>query len=239
MFQSIIDWFIRLFASKAPAPLPAPTPIKPLPQPPPASLPTEITGIDTSHWEAGVDWPTVAKSTQFAFTKTTEGTGNIDPSFAKYWAAMKAAGLLRGAYHFFHPSMSVQAQAAHFEAVCGPLGHGDFGPILDWEAHDGESRLAEISAAQEFLDDIEKHFGKTPIIYGSYSYLKDLNLPASFAKYPLFVAEYGVSKAKVPPPWSDWTFWQCSEKARVVGVPNPVDFNFFSGSLDDLKKLAQ
>jgi GH25 family lysozyme M1 (1,4-beta-N-acetylmuramidase) len=39
--------------------------------------------------------------------------------------AIKAAELLRGAYHCFHPDTGAQAQADHFLSVMGPLGPDD------------------------------------------------------------------------------------------------------------------
>ena len=60
-----------------------------------------IPGIDVSHDQGVVDWPTVAAGGEvFAYAKATEGLTVTDHYFQDHWAAMKTAGLLRGAYHF-------------------------------------------------------------------------------------------------------------------------------------------
>src|SRR5262249_39837308 len=63
-----------------------------------------IQGIDASHWQGSINWTSVKNSGKtFAFYKATEGTTYTDPTFAANWAAIKNAGLIRGAYHFGHP----------------------------------------------------------------------------------------------------------------------------------------
>ena len=50
----------------------------------------------------------------FAFIKATEGLGNEDAFFQRNWKKTKAAGLVRGAYHFFLATKSGKAQAENF-----------------------------------------------------------------------------------------------------------------------------
>src|SRR5262245_24710768 len=63
-----------------------------------------LSGIDVSHWQGAIDWAQVkASGRAFAIAKATEGTTFVDPSFAANWAGMKQQGVVRSAYHFFHP----------------------------------------------------------------------------------------------------------------------------------------
>ena len=48
-----------------------------------------------------------ASGHEFGFAKASEGTGFTDSSFAHNWPAMRAAGVVRGAYHFF-PEATLQ-----------------------------------------------------------------------------------------------------------------------------------
>src|ERR1700728_5326112 len=66
-----------------------------------------LQGVDVSHYDGTVNWTQVkAAGISFAFAKATESDNDIDPTFATNWAGMKAAGVVRGAYHFFDPSVS-------------------------------------------------------------------------------------------------------------------------------------
>ena len=74
-----------------------------------------VPGIDVSHYQAHVDWAAVAGGgVRFGFAKASEGTVVPDQYFLDNWNGMKAAGILRGAYHFFHPNADAQAQAHNF-----------------------------------------------------------------------------------------------------------------------------
>ena len=74
-----------------------------------------LAGIDVSHFQGEVDWGAVAAAgVRFAFIKATEGLDDVDPRFAQNWQGSRAAGLLRGAYHFLHPNLDARQQAAHF-----------------------------------------------------------------------------------------------------------------------------
>jgi lysozyme len=77
-----------------------------------------VPGIDVSHYQGSVDWATVAGGGErFGFAKASEGvsgTGSSDPYFADNWSGMRAAGILRGAYHFYHPKDDPTAQAHNF-----------------------------------------------------------------------------------------------------------------------------
>src|SRR5580765_6643007 len=85
-----------------------------------------VTGIDVSHYQGTVDWAKVAASgRKFGIAKATEGTGYVDASFAANWAAMANAGVIRGAYHYFHANLDPVTQAQHFVNTMGALGAGD------------------------------------------------------------------------------------------------------------------
>src|SRR5437868_13951686 len=74
-----------------------------------------LQGIDVSHYQGTVTWADVrASGRRFAFCKATEGLTYTDPTFTTNWAGMRAAGLLRGAYHFGHPGDDAVSQADRF-----------------------------------------------------------------------------------------------------------------------------
>ena len=119
-----------------------------------------VDGIDISHFQRVVDWTAVAASgIQFCFIKATEGAGNIDPRFVQNWKSAGDAGLVRGAYHFFHPADAAIAQANSFLRMVGRLEPGDLPPALDLEvpaAWAGITAGDRVPRAIEWLESVEK-----------------------------------------------------------------------------------
>lgn len=191
-----------------------------------------IKGIDIYHGDRISDINQVKTYASFCFLKASEGTSIVDPSFKARWSELKTAGIIRGAYHFFHPSADPIAQATHFCNVVGILDSGDLPCVLDWESSDGVPSIKDATAGMKFLSKVRELTGKKPIIYGSPYFLKDLNLQAG---YPLWVANYGVSAPLIPDPWVRWTFWQNSEAAPVPGMNGHCDTDVFNGTIDDLR----
>jgi len=211
-----------------------------------------VPGIDVSYWNAGIDWPKVrATGQRFVFTKATEGDGYQDPTFDDNWTGAKAAGLLRGAYHFFHPNMDAKKQAKNFiDYVRERNDDGELPHVLDLEAHDNQLKDKIISRVKTWLDEVEKAFGRKPIIYSGQYFLQDHfseaggGPPAWAKEYPLWLAQFPNtfvegSKPFLPRGWFNWTFWQYSEKGRVNGVNTLVDLNLFNGSLEEFYKFAK
>ena len=189
-----------------------------------------VKGFDVSHYQPNVDFAGLkAQGNEFCFIKACEGY-TTDPKFKSHWANAKAAGLLRGAYCFFHPDVHPDVQAAHLVSLVGKLGAGDLPCVMDWETTEGVSAASDRAAGLSFLRLIETGTGKTPIIYGSPYFLQALNLDVQFATYPLWIAEYGISCPKIPAPFGTWTFWQFHGSG--------MDYNLFNGPSANLHKFA-
>ena len=204
-----------------------------------ANPPSRLTGIDVSHFQGHVDWDAVkAAGCAFAFAKATEGAGVTDPYFAANWAAMKAAGLLRGAYHFYRAQQPAEQQAAHFLSTV-QFEPGDLPPVLDIEVNDGVTGQSLVGGVQTWLDAVEPVAGVTPIIYTAASFW-DTHLGDQFGAYPLWIAHYTNAPAPSPLPvgWTVWTFWQYSQSLGIGGVNGPADHDYFNGSLGDLGRLG-
>lgn len=210
-----------------------------------------VPGIDVSYWNAGIDWPKVrAAGQRFVFAKATEGDYYADPTFDDNWRGAKAAGLLRGAYHFFRANVDAKKQANKFiDYVRSMSDTAELPPVLDLETHDNQAKEKIISRAKTWLDLVEGAFNRKPIIYSGQYFLQDYlsepgGGPPSWAKeYPLWLAQYPNvyvpgSQPVLPRGWFHWTFWQYSEKGRVNGINANVDLNLFNGSLEDLYKFA-
>jgi len=205
-----------------------------------------VKGIDVSGWQPAIRWDEVkAAGYDFCFVKASEGVSVKDKNFKNYWKDSKAAGMVRGAYHYFHSNIDPVDQANFFLSVVGELDELDT-LVIDWEA-----KATNVSSSQnlenglEFIYRLEKVTQKKPIIYTGPYYAKD-NIASSVVlkEYPLWIAHYQTNCPMVPPQWDEWKFWQYTDSELVRGVGDPlkqtrVDANKFNGSLEDLKKLIK
>jgi GH25 family lysozyme M1 (1,4-beta-N-acetylmuramidase) len=201
---------------------------------------TTVKGVDVSFYQGDVSWSKVkGAGYKFAFARVSDGTTHIDDKFDQNWANLKANGLVRGAYQFFRPSQSAEAQADIMIQALGQLGDGDLPAVLDAETADGQSSATIVSKMKTWLDLVEQGTGRTPIIYTAVGFWGDLSGTGDFAGYPLWVANYGVSCPYVPDTWAGWSFWQYTESGSVPGIAGGVDTNYFNGTLDDLLAMAK
>lgn len=199
-----------------------------------------LLGIDVSDYQERVDWQAVAKSgVSFGFAKATEGETFVSDTFATNWAGMKAAGLVRGAYHFFRPAGDPIAQANLFLRTA-KLAIGDLPAVLDVEVKDGVGASELNRRVAQWLNVVETATKRQAIIYTSLNFWREaLNNSDAFRGHPLWIAQYGVEAPELPGNWSQWAFWQYSDAGKIAGVAGGVDVNRFNGPLASLRDLAQ
>ncbi|MDF5706416.1 MAG: GH25 family lysozyme [Nostoc sp. S4] len=195
-------------------------------------------GIDVYDRDGRVDWTAVKNSGKtFAFVKATEGASIKDSAFAHHWQTMKAVGIIRGAYHFFHPHTSNPVdQAKEFLKTLGKLEPGDLPPVLDVEITDKVSSQAVINAAKQWLAEVEKALLQQtqkpikPIIYTFPSFWQQLGNPSDFANYPLWIAHYGTQNPSIPSAWQgQYLIHQFEgDVSGVAGVSGRADLNRFN-----------
>jgi GH25 family lysozyme M1 (1,4-beta-N-acetylmuramidase) len=199
---------------------------------------TTVKGVDVYHLDNGakpIDWPAVKSAgASFAFVKATESTGYTDSSFQTNWAGLKAAGMYRGAYHFFHSDVDPAAQATFFLSVVGKVEAGDM-LVLDLESANGQTQATILSHALTFMQNVESATGTKPMLYTSPAFLTNYG---GLAAYPLWVANYGVSCPDVPAAWKTYEFWQSSGTGSFPPITGAVDLDTFNGTLADLQTFT-
>jgi lysozyme len=130
---------------------------------------------------------------------------------------MQSVGIVRSAYHFFHPATSPEQQANHFLSVAAPLSAGDVPPVLDLEetsqTHDewpGIQPASRLDLVLRWLTAVESALAVKPIIYTRRGWISDFLPNAdSLSVYLLWIADYsGHPVPAIPLPWTLWTFWQ-------------------------------
>jgi lysozyme len=204
----------------------------------------QVDGIDVSYYDGTIDWVQVyGAGKRFAIIRVSDGTGFIDPQFARNWTAARAAGIIRAPYQFFRASQDPMAQASLLLAQveqAGGFQPGDLPPVMDMETNDGQSVTTVLANMRIWLAALEQARGRPPVIYTSARVWTTLANPTGFAQYPLWDANWGVMCPNLPPIWSKWTFWQSSASGNVPGISNSsmTDLDSFNGTLDDLKTFA-
>jgi len=81
---------------------------------------------------------------------------------------------------------------------------------------------------KRFMDRIEAHYGKRPIIYTSVDFHRD-NLVGAFPNYHFWVRSVAAHPTKI---YTDrkWAFWQYTATGVVPGVKGATDINVFAGN---------
>lgn len=199
-----------------------------------------VHGVDVSRWQGQIDWTTLRQQgANFAYIKATDGGDHLDPMFRTNWKRAQAAGLKRGAYHFFYWCRTASEQADWFiknvpnDAFALP-------PVIDVEWN-GESRCKRRPSPetvrekmQVFMDKLEAHYGKRPIIYTAPDFYRD-NLRGAFPNYPFWLRAVAQHPSKVYP-GRKWLFWQYSGSGLSQGVNGRIDLNVFQGSETEWKR---
>ncbi|MEJ2682334.1 MAG: GH25 family lysozyme [Gammaproteobacteria bacterium] len=73
----------------------------------PTNIPTgNAKGIDVSHYQGKIHWPSVAQTgIHFAYAKATGGDTFVDPMFKTNWYELRRNSRYRCSYHFYLPPM--------------------------------------------------------------------------------------------------------------------------------------
>lgn len=156
-------------------------------------------GIDVSRWQEKVDWKKIkAQGFEFVFVRATQGISVKDSLFAAHWAGAKAAGLLRGAYHFFEPTQDGVTQAHFFLKTLGD-DLGELPPVFDLESNQtppyprpGDKVVVVDNAtlskrSQEWIKTVQTKAGRTPIMYTRARFWNDF-MKDRQGKYPEWAA---------------------------------------------------
>ncbi len=197
-----------------------------------------VQGVDVSHHQSAIDWRALASDNiAFAYIKATEGADHVDTRFAQNWEQAAAAGLPRGAYHFFTLCQPGARQAANFMAIV-PRAGGSLPHALDMEhmgpCREGPTISDVVGEMRAWLNLVEAHYGARPLIYTTRefhdSYLRDVT-----------GERFWIRSLFVRPDFrqQEWVIWQNHNNARRHGVSGPVDLNVFRGDARALAKFGE
>jgi len=204
-----------------------------------------IHGIDVSKFQGDIDWNAVAKSgVKFAWIKATEGGDRADARFQANWTGAKAAGVPRGAYHFVYWCRPPLEEMANFEQNA-PVEDDALPPVLDVEAtptsktcHKHLTQAGAVADMKVMLEEMERHYGKRPIIYTTVDFYEAILSGGALSDYPIWVrstkhhpaVRYG-SRA--------WAFWQYQSDGQMPGIGGNVDRDVFYGTRKEWQAFLQ
>ena len=216
----------------------------------PATAGTRAIGIDVSRFQGAINWPSVAGSgVRFAFVQASRGSGTDctvkpaqcgpDPYFAANRAAAESVGIRVGAYHRAFATGGTIADARAdaiaesdiFLAQVGALQSGELVPVLDVETpFTGMTATTLRTWIRVWVKRVNRRLGRKPMIYTNATSWASTGNTLEFAKakYPLWIAAYGVSRPGVPA--SNWaghgySVWQFTSSGSVPGISGRVDMD--------------
>lgn len=218
---------------------------------------TLLYGIDHSDHQGEIDWAKVrAAGYDFAIQKLTEGKHYTTKRLAENWPAMRANGVIRGAYHYMRWEWDqARAEAEYFVKCLERIGYeiDDLNPFLDVEWNTPYNRngapnpvhAAQIKAttnaqieerALAWCDRVHELTDRWPVFYTIPSFIRYRFNAVALRAFDLWIADYDVPEAKPAfKPWADWTIHQTSGSASVAGVSSKkCDTNVFRGTREAL-----
>jgi lysozyme len=198
----------------------------------------EVTGVDVSNHQGVIDWKALAASgVGFAYIKATEGGDFRDKSFARNWVEAEAAGVSRGAYHFATLCSATDEARNFIETV--PKDPKALPPVVDVEQIGACTATLtpadNVAMLREFLDTLEKHYGRRPLIYTTPEF------DSSMLEGMLAGERFWVRSLVLPPRFrrDQWVIWQYHNKGTRPGIAGPVDLNAFRGTRRDFDAFVK
>jgi lysozyme len=199
-----------------------------------------VRGVDVSEHQGTIDWRGVRQAGyDFAFIKATEGLDHVDSTFRDNWAAAGEAGLTRGAYHFFTFRRTGAEQAANFIANV-PAEEGGLPPAVDIELGGNSAEVPDRETFRRELDvfllQLEKHYGRKPILYvNDESYQRFIK--GAYEEYPIWNAD--VFRSPGLAGGRSWLFWQYNPRGHVNGINGYVDLDVFNGTPEEFRAFVE
>jgi lysozyme len=190
-----------------------------------------LAGIDISHHQGKIDWEALREEgISFVIIKATEGGDFKDRRFAENWADSKQEGYRTGAYHFYRFCKTGEEQARNFiESV--PVEEDNLPPAIDLEfggsCVNGATKQDILREVKIFLDTLEAHYGKKPIIYSTNEFYEQY-LQNEFPGHPIWIRNiYQRPRLK---DGRNWAIWQYANRGHLSGIDTYVDLNVINGS---------
>lgn len=186
-------------------------------------------GIDVSRWQGTINFEKVANDgIDIVYIKATQGTTYVSPTFEEQYINAKNNGLKIGFYHYVTARTVEEARnEAQFFASKISGKQIDCKLAMDFEEF-GNLSQEEINAiGLAFMKRLEELTNKPVVIYSN-TYTARTIWNGEITSYPLWVAEYGVSKPSDNGKWNSYVGWQYTNMGNINGINGNVDRDKFT-----------
>lgn len=176
-------------------------------------------GIDVSAWQNEIDFEKVKNDgIKIVYIKSSEGTDYIDPYFERNYQKARENGFYIGVYHYVRARNNYQAiNEADFFASVIENKEIDCKLAMDFESFGNLSKEEINSIALTFLERLKRITNKEVLVYSN-TYTARNIFSGKITKYPLWIAQYGVSKPSANGNWEKWVGFQYTSTGRVNGI---------------------
>ena len=185
-------------------------------------------GIDISHYNGSIDFKSVKNDgVELVYIKATEGATYKDVNLLNNYNGAINEELKIGFYHFLVGTSAPETQAENFYNNIKDK-QNYLKPCLDVEVNNFDVMEYTLRFIEKF-----ELLSSLPLCLYTGGYFANDNLDSRLAKYPLWIAHYGVDTPMQTTVWGEsYVGHQYTESGRVNGISGNVDLNnFFDGIL--------
>ena len=186
-------------------------------------------GIDISKWQGNINFQEVANSgIKIVYIKATQGTSYVSPTFEKSYTNAKQNGLKIGFYHYV-TARSIESARSEAEFFAKKIAgkHIDCRLAMDFEEFGNLSKQEINAIGLAFVKRLEEITQKPVVIYSN-TYTARTIWEGEITSYPLWIAEYGVSRPQNNNKWNTYVGWQYTDMGEINGINGYVDRDKFT-----------
>lgn len=186
-------------------------------------------GIDVSVYQGNIDFKKVKEAgIEVVYIRSSQGFSYIDSYFERNYQKAKENGLKIGFYHYVTARSNEEAkrQAQFFVSLISGKSV-DCRLAMDFETFGELSKRQINEIGLTFMKTVEELSKKQVILYSN-AYTARNTWEGEVTNYPLWIAEYGVSRPEDAINWKSWAGWQYTDEGRVNGISGYVDRDKFT-----------
>lgn len=186
-------------------------------------------GIDVSEWQGDIDFKKVKETgIEVVYIRAGQGFSYKDAKFERNYQEARKNGLKIGVYHYVTARSIEDAklQAQFFVSLISKK-QIDCKLAMDFETFGNLSKSEINKIALEYIKEVERLSKKEVVVYSN-TYTATNIFNKEVAKYPLWVAQYGVNNPQDNGKWLNWVGYQYSSTGRINGIEGNVDLDKFT-----------
>ena len=182
--------------------------------------------------DADIDFDKVKNAgIDVVYIRAGQGFSYEDAKFERNYSEAKKSGLKIGVYHYMTARNVEQAklQAQFFVSLISNK-QIDCKLAMDFESFGNLNKTEINEIALAYMKEVERLSKKEVVVYSN-TYNAKNTFDANVAKYPLWVAQYGVSQPQDNGKWKNWVGYQYSSTGRVNGISGNVDMDRYTNDI--------